>query len=113
MAERNRRTEEGAELGRHLARFCDQAEPLARLKVPELPPRCNSCAFRAGPHAANGSPQTQMDALKCVMEGSPFLCHEPAREGAFCSGWTMFMLAAERPEDFREVPWDFSGDANG
>lgn len=79
MAERNHRTEEGAELSRHMARFCDQAEPLARLKAPELPPRCNSCAFRAGSHTANGSPQTQMDALKRVMEGVPFLCHETAR----------------------------------
>jgi hypothetical protein len=78
---RNRPTPEGAQLGFHLARFCDEAEPKARLRFPELPPRCNSCAFRAGPHSANGSPQTQMDVLKCLMEGREFYCHEPSRKG--------------------------------
>lgn len=104
---RNRPTPEGAELGKHLARFCDEAEPAARLRVPDLPPRCNSCAFRAGPHTASGSPQTQMDALKCVMQGNEFLCHEPAREGHLCSGWAMMMLAKDSP-DFVEVSWPFS-----
>lgn len=108
MAERNYRTDEGAELGHHMARICDDAEPKARLRMPELPPRCNSCAFRAGPHLASGSPFTQMDALKCVMEGREFYCHEPAREGAFCSGWAMLLLAKDEP-DFVSVPWDFSG----
>lgn len=90
---RNRPTPEGAELGRMLAKWCDQAEPAARLKEPTLPPRCNSCAFRPGPHVANGSPTTQMDALKCVIEGVEFQCHEPARAGQPCSGWAMMMLS--------------------
>lgn len=104
---RNHTTPEGAELGKHLARFCDEAEPKARLRMPELPPRCNSCAFRAGPHVASGSPQTQMDALKCIMEGIEFQCHEPAREGHLCSGWAMMMLAKDGP-DFTNLPWSFS-----
>jgi hypothetical protein len=104
---RNRATAEGAELGKMLAQFADDAEPKARLRMPELPPRCNSCAFRAGPHVANGSPETQMDALKCVMQGDQFLCHEPAREGSLCSGWAMMMLAKDEP-DFIEVVWPFS-----
>jgi hypothetical protein len=103
---RNAATDEGRELGHHLARFCDDAEPAARLKVPELVPRCASCAFRAGPHVANGSPTTQMDALKCVIEGVEFLCHEPARKGHPCSGWTMLILAKDEP-DFVEVAWPF------
>lgn len=106
---RNRRTPEGSEIGRKMAQWCDDAEPKARLRMPELPPRCNSCAFRAGRHLANGSPATQMDALKCVIEGVEFQCHEPGREGAPCSGWAMFMLAADGPDDFGRVSWDFIG----
>ena len=108
MAKRNLRTEAAAELGRGMARFCDDAEPAARLKLPELPPRCNSCAFRAGEHLANGSLYTQMDALKCVLEGVEFFCHEPARAGALCSGWAMMMLSKDSA-DFKGTPWNFSG----
>lgn len=104
---RNRPTDEGQQLGVHMARFCDEAEPKARLRMPDIPPRCNSCAFRAGPHTANGSPETQMDALKCVMEGVEFQCHEPARVGQSCSGWAMMMLAKDGP-DIAELPWSFS-----
>ena len=109
---KNFRSPEGAEIGRKMAAWCDAAEPKARLRMPELPPRCNSCAFREGRHLANGSPATQMDALKCVLEGVEFQCHEPGREGAPCSGWGMFMLAADNPEDFRDAPWDFIGGAD-
>lgn len=105
---RNQATPDGAELGKHLARFCDEAEPVARLKVPELPPRCNSCAFREGPHTANGSPTTQMDALKCILEGVEFMCHEPDRKGHLCSGWSMMMLAREEGKPFSKVSWEFS-----
>lgn len=108
---RNRPTPDGQELGKHLARFCDEAEPKARLRLPELPPRCNSCAFRAGPHTASGSPETQMDALKCVMEGLEFQCHEPGRQGSPCSGWAMMMLAKDEP-DFISVSWDFSDESD-
>ena len=108
MTIRNQRTEEGAELGREMARLCDEAEPRARLRMPALPPRCNSCAFRAGKHLASGSPATQLNAMKCVMEGVEFMCHEPARDGALCSGWAIFMLAKDEA-DFTAVPWDFVG----
>ena len=107
---RNRPTPEGRELGRHLARFCDEAEPKARLRFPELPPRCNSCAFKEGPHIANSSPQTQMDALKCSIEGKQFNCHEPAREGWPCMGWAIMMLAKDEP-DFGNCSWRFSDEA--
>ena len=111
---RNRPTPEGRKLGNKLAKFCDDAEPKARLKMPELPPRCNSCAFRAGPHVANGSPETLMDFLKTLIEGHKFYCHEPAREGHLCSGWAMMMLSKDDAE-FSKVPWEFSdevGDEN-
>jgi len=111
---RNRATPEGRELGAQLAKWCDDAEPKARLRMPELPPRCNSCAFRAGPHVANGSPHTQMDALKCAIEGREFYCHEPARSEHLCAGWAMFVLAADSAADFGQVPWPLSTEtANG
>lgn len=104
---RNRATPEGRALGAMLAQFCDDAEPEARLRCPELLPRCASCAFRAGPHLANGSPSTQTDAMKCVIEGVEFRCHEPARDGEPCMGWAMMMLAKAEP-DFGTAPWPFS-----
>jgi len=106
---RNRANAEGRELGFHLARFCDQAEPKARLKLPELPPRCSSCAFREGPHVASGSPTTTMDALKCVIEGVEFYCHEPTRDGSLCSGWSMMMLAKDEA-NFGTAPWPSEGE---
>ena len=107
MSVRNYTTDEGRELGAKLAKFCDDAEPKARLRLPELPPRCHSCAFREGKHLASASPFTQMDALKCIMEGREFYCHQKDREGHLCSGWAMMMLAKDEP-DFREVAWPFS-----
>lgn len=107
---RNHATPEGRELGKMLTKWCDEAEPKARLRIPELPPRCQSCAFREGKHLANGSPYTQMDVLKCLTEGREFHCHQPDREGELCSGWTMMMLAEEKP-NFREAPWPWSDEA--
>jgi hypothetical protein len=86
--------------------LCDSAEPDARLKMPELPPRCQSCAFREGPHVANGSPATQMNAVKCLIEATPFWCHQPSRTGEICSGWAMFMLAGWKK--CGTAPWPFS-----
>lgn len=110
---RNQRSPEGEQLGEMMARFCDEAEPAARLKEPALPPRCNSCAFRKGPHLANGSPATQMDVIKCLIEGHQFDCHEPAREGSPCSGWAMMMLAQSDVGEFGKVPWDFTNEVKG
>lgn len=104
---RNLGDPDGHKLGKILVKWCDDAEPKARLQMPELPPRCNSCAFRAGNHHPNGSVMSTMDALKCVMEGVEFHCHEPARKGQLCSGWAIFMLAKDAP-DFTSAPWPFS-----
>lgn len=104
---RNRAEPIGHELGKRLAKWCDDAEPKARLRMPELPPRCQSCAFREGPHVQNGSVTTTMDALKCIMEGIEFHCHQPDRKGHLCSGWSMFMLAEDKLK-FRDMPWPFS-----
>lgn len=90
--QRNHRTPEGIELGEGLARFCDEAEPKARLHAPTMPPRCNSCAFRHGKHVANGSPWTLLIALRCIMDDDVFECHEPARANQPCSGWLTLWL---------------------
>lgn len=107
MSLRNYTTPEGHELGEHLARLADDAEPAARLKAPGLLPRCQSCAFRHGRHLANGSPATTMDALKCVIERTEFQCHQPDRKDEPCSGWAMLMLAHDDPPG--KADWDFIG----
>jgi hypothetical protein len=106
---RNVRTIEGAEAGRRMASYCDEAEPKARLLFPEIPPRCSSCAFRLGPHLANGSPATQLDALKCVIEGEAFYCHQHDRDGEVCSGWAMCILGFDYPGKFGAAWWEFCG----
>lgn len=111
MPVRNVATQDGRQLGKWMAEICDAAEPKARLKLPALPPRCASCAFRHGNHLANGSPATQMDALKCLLEGKEFQCHDVHRTDEPCSGWAMVMLSAD---DFSpsQAPWDFSLDSD-
>ena len=94
MVIRNRATPTGRALGREIARLVDESEPRARLVEPAIPPRCASCAFRAGPHVANGSPQTLTDAMACVFDRTPFECHQPARAGRPCSGWLILQLAS-------------------
>lgn len=95
-------------VGKQMAVWCDAAEPVARLSAPDLPPRCASCAFRAGEHLANGSPATQMDAMKCVIEVVPFYCHDVHRPNHICSGWLMMQLGKPNDEPGK-APWDFVG----
>lgn len=46
---------------------------------------CASCACRAGT-VPNGCLQTQLDFLKTVVEGAPFMCHAP-KDGRMCAGY--------------------------
>ena len=108
---RNVAAPEGKALGQQLARLCDAAEPAARQLAPHLPPRCRSCAFRAGNHIPNGSPQTLMDALKCVIERVRFDCHEKGRVGQPCSGWAILAVTGEG-EPTLAAPWPFSEEAH-
>lgn len=87
-------TAEGRELGRHMARLCD-GELAGRRDD-----RCRTCAFRAGDHLANGSPETLMTALKCAMEGDPFWCHEHDRP---CAGWAAMRTGKG---EHIAIPWD-------
>ena len=108
MPVRNFTSPEGHEVGKKMAAWCDDAEPRARLVAPDLPPRCSSCAFRAGNHLANGSPATQMDAMKCVIDVVAFYCHDVHRPDQICSGWVMMQLGTPTAEA-QTAPWDFVG----
>lgn len=99
---------EGAELGRHMARFADQGEPKIRLLDPTAPPRCTTCAFRLGTKP-NSYAETLMTATKCMMEKTPFHCHERKDEcgdDAICMGWLFAMGPPPWPEPIA-APWDF------
>jgi hypothetical protein len=96
----NESTAEGFELGYHHARFVDQEE--AKAPLANGLKRCATCAFRQGTYP-NGSPTTQMDALKCVMEGVVFDCHE---EDHPCVGWALLRRGMEGHH--ARVAWPFS-----
>ena len=74
-------TEDGAALGREMARLFDAEK--------DAPERCHDCAFRLGT-TPNQSAPTLMDALKCVMEGVPFNCHVEEKP---CAGYVAFRRA--------------------
>jgi hypothetical protein len=98
-------TPAGSLLGRHLARLCDQAEAEQRKTFPDQHPRCHDCAFRKGTRP-NGCEGTLMDAIKCVVEQRPFLCHvglkndeepEPDNE-RLCRGWLIMISTSAEQE---------------
>lgn len=90
----NEATAEGRALGREMARLCD-------IELTGRPDnRCQTCAFRAGDHVANGSPETLMSALKCVMERTPFWCHESDKP---CAGWLTMRFSEDK---VIAAPWD-------
>lgn len=93
----NRTTPEGRALGTELARLCD-GELEGR---PDN--RCGTCAFRHGDHLANGSPETLMDAVKCMLERTAFWCHEHDKA---CAGWSAMRFPAK---EARDVPWSMTG----
>jgi hypothetical protein len=95
----NEPTREGFEQGYFMARFVDAEE--AKEPLANGSKRCATCAFRQGTYP-NGSPVTQMDALKCVMEGVPFLCHE---EDKPCAGWAILRRGSEGTHG---MSWPFS-----
>jgi hypothetical protein len=93
----NEPTRLGWEMGWHLARFANAAKL--------QPERCITCAFRSGTYA-NGCETTVMDALKCVMEGVPFYCHEEST--SLCGGYVA--LRAESPSKIK-TSWPFSDES--
>lgn len=88
----SRVTPQGLAMGKSAARLADiglarlQSLGLADVSAPMLRDEmCKSCACRPGT-VPNGCLQTQMDFLKSVHEGKPFLCHAPM-DGKMCAGW--------------------------
>lgn len=108
----NRVTPEGRAMGFQLVRLTEPA--IAEMvREGEADERCKSCAFRLGT-VPNGCLQTQMDALKAVVEDKLFVCHQHDREGKVCHGWFAARVAIDRAELARGVkfeaacPWEFS-----
>lgn len=104
----SRVTPEGRRLGRVMATLSDRAS--ARLVVDGEPDeRCKSCAFTHGT-VPNGCVQTQLDALKAVVERVPFLCHQANRKGWPCHGWYATVAVTPAPilQMLGPCPWEFS-----
>lgn len=107
----NRVTPEGRICGEQLSRMTDiEVGKLIAEGEWTKDERCASCAFRHGT-VPNGCPQTQLDALKCVMEHETFNCHV-ARDGMpagahICMGWFAAMHAAKKKPPVK-MPWEFS-----
>jgi len=92
MTDHHRISEEGKKLGRLSASMAEVGR--ARLAAAGLAgvdfhrlrrEMCASCACRNGT-VPNGCLQTQLDLLKTVVSGDPFLCHAP-KDGRLCAGW--------------------------
>ena len=110
---------EGKRLGECMVRLTEpEIERLAANGEPD--DRCKTCAFRNGT-IPNGCPQTQMDALKCVMEGEPFFCHTPRVdqpadiENVICHGWYAARHSLVTGNEAAKMkvlktPWPFSND---
>lgn len=92
-------TEDGAELGAAIARLCER-EILEQEREQRTPPeRCVDCAFRLGTTPNQCAP-TLMDAVKCLVENTPFWCHhdvgpdgEPTR---LCAGLVILRSTVHR-----------------
>lgn len=72
---------------------------------------CKTCACQLG-SVPNGCLQTQLDFLKSVHEGKPFLCHAPM-DGKICAGWTRVraeLVANPLPTEVVELldKWEYS-----
>jgi hypothetical protein len=111
ILQHNRVSPEGQRLGEQLSRLTDtEVGKLIADGEWENDERCASCAFRYGT-VPNGCAQTQMDALKCVMEKQAFSCHV-ARDGCApgvhpCMGWFAAMQAVQNKPAVA-MPWEFS-----
>lgn len=111
-------TPEGQRLGRISAMAADsgrqrlEAHGLTGAGLPALrQDMCRSCACRPG-SVPNGCLQTQLDFLKAVTEGKPFLCHAPM-DGRMCAGWVgarAEVVARPLPQEAQDLlaRWEYS-----
>lgn len=89
-----------------------EAAGLAGVSVPTVRDKmCASCACKRGT-VPNGCPQTQIDFMKSVVEGVPFLCHAPM-DGRMCAGWLRVraeIVANPLPENVHAIlaRWEYS-----
>ena len=104
---------QGRAIGAQLARIADKGAQLLAAEG-ESDERCKSCAFTAGT-VPNGCLQTQMDAIKAVVESVPFMCHQANRKGDVCAGYYASRVLLRRasqvsgqPVPVDACPWDFS-----
>lgn len=100
-------TDESIALGQQVARMSEKAvADLAAQGEPDE--RCATCAFRPGT-PPNQCGDTLIDAMKCVVEKEPFMCHESKRSGWPCHGWFASVVATK---DMPKViaPWPYSHD---
>lgn len=84
---------EAAELGRVLARLCDEEEAEQLERFPNLQPRCSDCAFREGT-LPNRCEDPLFDAIKCVVDNNIFYCHKGLKDGQPKRPCAGFMLLA-------------------
>lgn len=99
---------EGKAMGEFMARVT--APIIASLAQEGEPGECcKTCAFRLGT-VPNGCVQTQLDALKCVMEGIPFFCHqrENGKITNVCHGWFAARQAPGVKGKCIPMAWDLS-----
>lgn len=72
--------------------------------------RCGTCAFRTGT-IPGGCIQTQADALKAIMEDTPFMCHAHEVNGdhrTLCHGW--FAARVLMGDTIIPAPWPWVED---
>lgn len=119
----HRVSDQGLALGNLTARMAEAGEQClsaAGLSGPQNLPgmrddMCASCACRRGT-VPNGCLQTQMDLIKAVVDGLPFICHAP-RDGRLCAGWVRVRAlhaATPLPAGVQEIVarWDYSAPDN-
>lgn len=80
-------SEEGARAGLELAKVAERGRAVAESRGLACGKRCDECAFTAGT-IPNQSLDTLGDAIKCVVESVPFMCHKGTDPGSrLCGGW--------------------------
>lgn len=115
----HRVSDAGRALGTVSAKLYDRgrarlvSEGLGRLNLPTMrDDKCASCACTAGT-VPNGCLQTQLDLLKSVAEGKPFLCHAP-KDGRMCAGYVGaragFVQLGPFPPEMQQLldGWEYS-----
>ena len=107
----NRPTDLGRDAGKQVARLWRASMRSALMQAPEavaaIPDRCRTCAFREGT-VPNGCEETVMDAIKCVIEKVPFMCHHDMKNGKptkMCAGWIVTQRADQAAG---KAPWDWT-----